>query len=346
MTAATAIDSPAADSPAAESPVIDYPVISADSHITEPPETYTAFIDPAFLDRAPRIVRDPVKGDVFHIDGFRKPVTLGTAAAAGLDPKDIRETGRLFEELHRGGWDPTARVADQQRDGVAAEVIYPTVGMVLCNHTDADYKRACFEAYNRWITQYCSHDPARLLGVGQTAMRTPEEGIADLESIKALGLRGVMMPGVPGRGTDEDPDYDSPAFDEFWEAAIDLDLPLSFHILTTRGGTDPRSQDEHLPVDRSRLSGHHGHAGARRSVRAPPQAEDRLRRSRRRVGPTLHVSHGPRLQPAPLLVERWPGAVKAAEPVFLRQHLRHVPRRLDGVPVRERHELEASAVGE
>ncbi len=234
MTAATAIDSPAADSPAAESPVIDYPVISADSHITEPPETYTAFIDPAFLDRAPRIVRDPVKGDVFHIDGFRKPVTLGTAAAAGLDPKDIRETGRLFEELHRGGWDPTARVADQQRDGVAAEVIYPTVGMVLCNHTDADYKRACFEAYNRWITQYCSHDPARLLGVGQTAMRTPEEGIADLESIKALGLRGVMMPGVPGRGTDEDPDYDSPAFDEFWEAAIDLDLPLSFHILTTR----------------------------------------------------------------------------------------------------------------
>ncbi len=212
----------------------DFPIISADSHVTEPADTYTAFIEPEFLDRAPRLVRDPVLGDVFHIDGFRKPVALGTAAAAGLDPKDIRETGRLFEELHRGGWDPIARVADQVTDGVSAEVIYPTVGMVLCNHQDADYKRACFQAYNQWITRYCSHDTGRLLGVGQTAIRTPVEGIADLQSIKDLGLRGVMMPGVPGRGGADEPDYDSPAYDEFWEAAIELDLPLSFHILTTR----------------------------------------------------------------------------------------------------------------
>jgi predicted TIM-barrel fold metal-dependent hydrolase len=113
---------------------------------------------------------------------------------------------------------------------VAAEIIYPTVGMVLCNHRDGDYKHACFQAYNRWITEYCSFSPQRLLGVGQTAMRSPDEGIADMEQIKAAGLPGVMMPGLPG-GED---DYDSPVFDEFWEAAIELGLPLSFHILTTR----------------------------------------------------------------------------------------------------------------
>ena len=37
------------------------PIISADSHITEPPETYVDFIDPAYLDRAPRRSRH---GDV------------------------------------------------------------------------------------------------------------------------------------------------------------------------------------------------------------------------------------------------------------------------------------------
>ena len=63
-------------------------------------------------------------------------------------------------------------MADQVRDGVAAEIIYPTVGMILCNHTDLDYKRACFEAYNRWIAEYCSAHPERLLGLGQTAVRT------------------------------------------------------------------------------------------------------------------------------------------------------------------------------
>jgi predicted TIM-barrel fold metal-dependent hydrolase len=135
----------------------------------------------------------------------------------------------LFEQMHRGGWDPDARLADQDRDGVSAEVIYPTVGMVLCNHKDLDYKKACFDAYNRWIAQYCSAHPHRLLGCGQTAMRTPAEGIRDLEAIRAAGLRGVMMPGHPGVE-----DYDSPVYDDFWRAAIDLGMPLSFHILTTR----------------------------------------------------------------------------------------------------------------
>jgi predicted TIM-barrel fold metal-dependent hydrolase len=101
--------------------------------------------------------------------------------------------------------------------------------MVLCNHKDFDYKKACFDAYNRWIAGYCSAHPDRLLGVGQTALRSPEEGIEDLRAIQAAGLRGVMLPGVPAVE-----DYDSPVYAAFWEAAIELGLPLSFHILTTR----------------------------------------------------------------------------------------------------------------
>src|SRR5437763_10009420 len=48
--------------------------------------------------------------------------------------EEIRFSGVRFEDLHRSGWDATARLADQERDGVSAEVIYPTVGMALCNH--------------------------------------------------------------------------------------------------------------------------------------------------------------------------------------------------------------------
>jgi predicted TIM-barrel fold metal-dependent hydrolase len=153
---------------------------------------------------------------------------MGLVAAAGLPPEEIRVFGRRFEDLHRGGWDSSVRLADQERDGVSAEVIYPTVGMLLCNHKDFDYKHACFAAYNRWISEYCSIHPDRLLGVGQTSMRSPEDGIAELHSIAKLGLRGVMMPGQPALE-----DYDSPIYDPFWQAAIDLELPLSFHILTT-----------------------------------------------------------------------------------------------------------------
>ena len=120
-----------------------FPVISADSHITEAPNTYIDFIDPAYRDRAPRMVdMGEAVGDVFVIDGMKRPIPMGLVAAAGKPPEEIRVSGVHFAELHRSGWDPQARLADQDRDGVAAEIIYPTVGMQLCNHPDAAYKKA------------------------------------------------------------------------------------------------------------------------------------------------------------------------------------------------------------
>ncbi|HUF93177.1 MAG TPA: amidohydrolase family protein [Candidatus Limnocylindria bacterium] len=204
------------------------PIISADSHITEPPGTYVDRIDHAFKHRAPRMVHDARRGDLFVIEGLDKPIPMGLIAGAGKSAEELTMFGARFEDMHRGGWDPEARLADQDRDGVSAEVLYPTVGMMLCNHPDFDFKHACFAAYNRWIAEYAGAHPDRLLGIGQTAMRSVEDGIADLESIKALGLRGVMLPGNPAGA-----DYHDARWDPFYEAAVGLQLPLSFHILTS-----------------------------------------------------------------------------------------------------------------
>jgi predicted TIM-barrel fold metal-dependent hydrolase len=208
---------------------MDKPCISADSHITEPPNCYIDHIDPKYRDIAPKMVRDEAKGDVFVIHGMKKPLGIALAAAAGKSPEDLKAFGATFDSLHRSGWDPKARVADQERDGVAAEVIYPTVGMLLCNHADFDYKKACFDAYNRWIAEYCSENPQRLIGLGQSTMRSVEEGIQELQEMKSLGLRGVMLTGNPQVN-----DYDDPCYDPYWEAAIDLNMPISFHILTSK----------------------------------------------------------------------------------------------------------------
>ncbi len=205
-------------------------IISSDSHITEPPGTYIDRIDKKYKDTAPHMVSDEKKGDLFVINGLKQPIPMGLVAAAGKKAEELTMFGAKFEDLHRGGWDPDARMADQDRDGVAAEVIYPTVGMLLCNHPDFDYKKACFDAYNEWIAEYCAAHPDRLIGQGQTAMRSVEEGIEDVRKIKELGLRGVMMPGNPQLS-----DYDDPIYDPFWDATIDMEMPLSFHILTSKG---------------------------------------------------------------------------------------------------------------
>jgi predicted TIM-barrel fold metal-dependent hydrolase len=41
-----------------------------------------------------------------------------------------------------------------------------------------------------------------------------------------------MLPGNPAMA-----DYDDPVYAPFYEAAVDLGLPLSFHILTSRQDT-------------------------------------------------------------------------------------------------------------
>ena len=142
----------------------------------------------------------------------------------------------------------------------SAEVIYPSVGMLLCNHPDVDYQHACFEAYNRWIAEFCSYAP------DATDRHRPDRaahaggGHPRPRGDQGLGLRGVMLPGVPPNA-----DYDDPMYDEFWDAVVDIGLPPSFHILTIGHrhavrAEHPRPEAEQLHVDPPRQPGHHRHA--------------------------------------------------------------------------------------
>ncbi len=206
------------------------PIISADSHISEPPNCYIDFIDPAYKDRAPRVETHERYGDVFIIDGLEQPVPMALSAAAGKKPEELKPGGVSFEDLPKSAWNGAYRAADQDRDGVSAEIIYPTAGMLLCNHPDTDYQVACFGAYNRWLETFIGDAPeGRLFGLGQVALRSVDEGIKELEDAKKRGYVGVMMTGNPPEA-----DYDDPMYDALWEAAVDLELPLSFHILTSR----------------------------------------------------------------------------------------------------------------
>ncbi|MSO79830.1 MAG: amidohydrolase [Acidimicrobiia bacterium] len=206
--------------------------ISADSHITEPADCYADRIDPKFRDRAPVGATDDTMGAVMDIDNGRSRIPYGMIAAAGRPAESIHPFMFVgWDELHQGGWDPAARLTEQDRDGVSTEILYPSVGMLLCNHPDVDFKKACFDAYNLWITEFQSHAPARLVGLGQTALRSVEEGVDDLQHIAELGLRGAMLPGYAGCHADGD--YDDHRWDPLWRAAVELDMPLSFHILTT-----------------------------------------------------------------------------------------------------------------
>lgn len=206
------------------------PVVSADSHIVEPPEAY-AEIDAKYRDMAPHLVPDEKGGQAYMFDGIKRPLEIGLMSAAGIPSEIMPKVAphRNFHDMHRSGWDPKFRVEDQKQDGVDAEIIYASVGMVLCNAKDPLFKDACFKAYNRWLEGYCKEVPDRLFGLGQTAILDVDTAMEDFRRIKEAGFVGVMMPGQPVQE-----DYDHAMYDALWECAADLDLPICFHILTSK----------------------------------------------------------------------------------------------------------------
>ena len=203
--------------------------ISADSHISETEDCFTE-IDPAFEDRRPRAIFDEKRGAILEIADLGIKVPMGIICTAGRSPEQFSDPVD-WSDLHPAGHDPKARLAIQDEEGITAEVLYPSLGMVLCNHPDIHYKKACFEAYNRWLGAFCDTDTNRLIGIPIVSMRTPEEAVAELRVAHAQGFRGIMLPGDP-----EVEDYDHVCYDEFWRLCVELNMPVSFHILTTKDG--------------------------------------------------------------------------------------------------------------
>ncbi|MBV1876766.1 MAG: amidohydrolase [Pseudomonadales bacterium] len=209
-------------------------MISADSHIVEPPNCYIDFIDPKFRDIAPRVEQGANGQDIFVIKDTKRVVPMGFLAGAGMIPSERAKFAKVtkFDGIYPGAWDPVARGADMDRDGIAAEIIYASVGMILCTHPDADYKNACMQAYNRWLQEFCGGNPDRLFGLAQTAVMSIDSAIEDFRRAKDMGMVGMMMPGNPVQG-----DYDDKDYDALWQCAVDLDLPICFHILTAQSGS-------------------------------------------------------------------------------------------------------------
>ena len=56
---------------------MDYPVISADSHITEPPNTYVDYIEAKWKAKAPQMKYVDKLGDAFFVEGL--PMVLESA---------------------------------------------------------------------------------------------------------------------------------------------------------------------------------------------------------------------------------------------------------------------------
>jgi predicted TIM-barrel fold metal-dependent hydrolase len=202
--------------------------------VLEPADVWVARIERRFRERAPRVVHEAGgrTGDLFVCENLR-PVAVGSLSLAGLDAREYpRRMSGGYENARPSAWDPVARLADQDVDGVAGEVLYPSLGMLLYAIDDGELRAASFRAYNDWLAELCACAPGRLAGIALIPQDDVAVGARELERAARLGLRGGLIWGDPPA---ERP-YDSPEWDPLWAAAAALGLPLSLHILTGRRG--------------------------------------------------------------------------------------------------------------
>ena len=175
-------------------PAVDEVLISSDSHVIEPAGLWKENLPAALRDRAP------------DLGGARR-----NDAPGGMDKRE--------------------RVNEMARDGVSAEVLYPTHGLKTLVLGDRDLEEACARVYNDWLADYCSAAPDRLIGLALLSTYRIEAAVEEMERSRKAGMAGVIVWQVP----DPALPFTSRHYDPLWARAQELDMPVSLHILSGHG---------------------------------------------------------------------------------------------------------------
>jgi predicted TIM-barrel fold metal-dependent hydrolase len=135
-------------------------------------------------------------------------------------------------------------------DGMDASILF---GGGPLGSFDNELYIASYEAYSRWVKDFCAIAPNRLIPIGYVPMRDIDETIVHVTRLAKLGFRAINLPAFP-----QNPDawstssgvkalkegqvaaltgdpkgklqYWQPEFDKLWATLSDLDLVISFHL--------------------------------------------------------------------------------------------------------------------
>jgi hypothetical protein len=193
-------------------------VIDADGHVWEPESVWETYLPPAFRERRPRLVTDNRGTTRYMLEGRLIPPGEGLGAWA---PEGIYEA-----TTHRdGAFDPKLRLADMDEEGIDAAVLYGSFGLALWQAQDPAFATALCRAYNDWLADYCSTDPARLKGVPALPLQDMAAALAEgRRAVESLGMVALNLgTNVRGRGVDDR------SLDPLWALAEELDAPVTFH---------------------------------------------------------------------------------------------------------------------
>jgi predicted TIM-barrel fold metal-dependent hydrolase len=247
-----------------------YRIFDADTHIIEPTEPIEAYLSTA--DQAklaalgPRVGRAAGKagmsryriGKMPALDrrlGSRERIAPPSAAARGArdggTPWDVRWQGPPFPS-DRVSFDPHARVRDLDVEGIDVNMVLPSGGVpAFCSFDDIALEQAMYQAYHRFLQDYCGPYPDRLTSL---VLVSPRDVVGSLAEIRRCGKQtwpvGIFPVCPPELSLDD------PAWEPIWAEAQEHDLTVVIHSFTMTVPYPPGVWDTWDNVFLQRAAGH------------------------------------------------------------------------------------------
>lgn len=215
---------------------MNYFIIDGDTHMNEPHDVWQSRVPSKLRDRAPKIERGE-HGEVWSYEGGERTRSVNLLCnIVGLSPTKWSLFCDSYSDLPKGAFYPEARLADMDIDMVTAHVLYPTYVMAGAQEytsKDRELQIACVQAYNNWMSEFCSVNPGRLLGLAMVPVTSVDDAITEAQRVRKLtGIQGILLTCWPNGSAVPDYNLDK----RFWQVIEDLAIGCTIHVGFFGGG--------------------------------------------------------------------------------------------------------------
>jgi predicted TIM-barrel fold metal-dependent hydrolase len=222
---------------------LDYAVVDSDNHYYESPDCFSRHIEAKYRDKA--VIATQRSDDSWEVHVGSKPFTFCDPKFDKTNPpgsllqilraKDTNQSVKWSDSYTRENMLPAyqnhdARVALMDEQGIEATMMFPSFAVAVPSlmQDDAEQMYANCRSFNRWLEEEWGYGAdGRIFAPPLLSLLDPDEAIAELDRVLALGTKVVAIPPGPiGNGrSPADPIYDA-----FWGRINDAGTLVAFHL--------------------------------------------------------------------------------------------------------------------
>lgn len=191
----------------------DMKLISVDDHVYEHPTVWSSRLPQRYREQGPRIVERSDGSECWSIEGIlvdymdinselassQGASNAGLALAAGLDFSERSFEPRRYDQMLPGIYDPVARLADMDKDGVWAQTCFPSfarfAGTRFLPLKDKKLALMCVQAYNDFIVEeWCAAAPERYIPLTILPLWNVDACVKEIERNADRGVHAISFP--------------------------------------------------------------------------------------------------------------------------------------------------------